>query len=117
MYQIPKLAPEAPATGVASSNLSMAELGQAVYRSKSCNACHSVDGSAKVGPTFKGLFGSEQELMTGTKVLADENYIRESIMDPMKKVVKGYAPNMPTYRGILSDEEVNQLIAYLKTLK
>ncbi len=117
LYQIPKLAPEGPATGIATANLSMAELGQNVYRTKSCNACHSVDGSAKVGPTFKGLFGSEQELMTGTKITADENYIRESIMDPMKKVVKGYAPSMPTYRGILSDEEVNQLIAYMKSLK
>lgn len=95
----------------------MAELGQAVYRSRSCNACHSVNGDPLVGPTFKGLYGTEQELIAGTKVLADENYIRESLMDPMKKVVKGFSPSMPTYRGILSDEEVNQLIAYLKTLK
>jgi cytochrome c oxidase subunit 2 len=70
-----------------------------------------------VGPTFKGLFGTEQELIGGTKVVADENYIRESIMDPMKKIVKGYVPQMPTYRGQLSDEEVNQLIAYIKSLK
>lgn len=96
---------------------SMAELGDAVYRSRSCNACHSVNGEPLVGPTFKGLFGSEQELIGGTKVIADENYIRESMMDPMKKIVKGYSPSMPTYRGILSDDEVNQLIAFLKTLK
>ena len=95
----------------------MAELGRAVYQTRSCNACHSLNGEALVGPTFKGLFGSEQELIAGTKVIADENYIRESLMDPMKKVVKGYSPNMPTYRGVLSDEEVNQLIAFLKTLK
>ena len=70
-----------------------------------------------VGPSFKGLFGSEQELIGGAKVVVDENYIRESVMDPMKKIVKGFSPSMPTYRGLLSDEEVNQLIAYMKTLK
>jgi cytochrome c oxidase subunit II len=115
LFSLPKA--EAAVASAASSNLTMAQLGEAVYKSKSCNACHSVNGTPMVGPTFKGLFGSEQELIGGTKLVADENYIRESIMDPMKKVVKGYAPNMPTYRGILSDDEVNQLIAYLKTLK
>jgi cytochrome c oxidase subunit 2 len=65
----------------------------------------------------KGLFGSEVELMGGTKVKVDENYIRESIMDPMKKIVKGFAPQMPTFRGMLTDEDVNDLIAYFKTLK
>jgi cytochrome c oxidase subunit 2 len=97
--------------------LSLAELGANVYKSRSCNACHSVNGDPMVGPTFKGLYGSEQELIGGAKVTVDENYIRESVMDPMKKVVKGFSPSMPTYRGLLSDEEVNQLIAYMKTLK
>lgn len=116
MYKISEVA-EAATPAAAGPVLSLAEAGAQVYKSRSCNACHSINGDPKVGPTFKGLFGSEQELMAGTKVVADENYIRESIMDPMKKVVKGFAPSMPTYRGQLSDEEMNQLIAFMKTLK
>lgn len=104
----------APAGG---RQLSMAEQGSIVFREKTCVTCHTVNGDPLIGPTLKGVFGSEVELMGGTKVLADENYIRESIMDPMKKIAKGFAPAMPTFRGMLSDEEVNQLIAYLKTLK
>jgi len=97
--------------------LTMAQMGENVFKTRSCNACHSVSGDRLVGPTLKGLFGSEQELMGGTKVIADENYIRESIMEPMKKIVKGYSPSMPTYKGQLSDEEVNHLIAYIKSLQ
>lgn len=105
------------AGGAAPNQLSMAEQGALIYKTRSCNTCHTVNGDRLVGPSFKGLFGTEQELIGGTKVLADENYIRESIMDPMKKIVKGYVPQMPTYRGQLSDEELNQLIAYIKSLK
>jgi cytochrome c oxidase subunit 2 len=97
--------------------LTMAEAGAQVFKTKSCNTCHSVNGTPMIGPSFKGLFGSQVELIGGTKVMADENYIRESVMDPMSKVVKGFAPQMPTFRGVLTDEEVNQLIAYIKTLK
>jgi cytochrome c oxidase subunit II len=100
-----------------SKPLSMAEQGAALYKTKTCNTCHSVDGSRIVGPTFKGLFGRDSELVDGSKVKVDENYIRESMMDPMKKIAKGYPPAMPTFRGIVSDEEMNYLIAYIKTLK
>jgi cytochrome c oxidase subunit II len=106
-----------PNGGKEAPPLSMAEKGAALYRTKVCNTCHTTDGARLVGPTFKGLWGSEHELMDGSKVIVDENYFRESLMDPMKKVVKGYPPAMPTYRGQLNDEEINQLIAYLKTLK
>ena len=99
------------------THMTMAERGAHVFRSKSCATCHSVDGSSRVGPTVKGLFASQVPLEGGVLVAADENYLRESIMDPMKKVVKGYAPQMPTYRGMLTDEDVNDLIAYIKTLK
>jgi len=99
------------------SSLSMAQKGEHVFREKACVSCHSVNGERGIGPTVKGLFGSRVELSGGSMVDADENYVRESIMDPMKKVVKGFAPQMPTFRGMLSDEDVNHLIAYLKTLK
>lgn len=95
----------------------MAEVGAVLYKTKTCNTCHSVDGSRLVGPSFKGLFGRPSELASGAQVQVDENYIRESLMDPMKKLVKGYPPQMPTFRGMISDEEVNQLIAYIKSLK
>ncbi len=110
--------PEHAAEGAAPAQaLSMAEAGAQVYQTKTCNACHSVDGSRVYGPSFKGLYGSQAEMENGEKVTVDENYIRESIMDPMKKLVKGYPPQMPVFRGMLSDEEVNQLIAYMKTVK
>jgi len=101
----------------AARTMTMAESGKHIFRSKACVTCHSVGGERAIGPTVRGLFGSNVELAGGTMVKADENYIRESIMDPMKKIVKGYAPHMPTFRGMLSDEDVNDLIAYFKTLK
>lgn len=102
-------------TGV--QRLTMAEQGAVLYRTKACYTCHTTDGSRLVGPSFKALWGSQQEMMDGQKVMVDENYVRESVMDPMKKIVKGYPPSMPVFRGQLNDEEVNQIIAYLKTLK
>lgn len=122
VYQAPKSSGLAAAEGAdravaaATPGLSMAEQGAKLFRSKTCNTCHTVDGNRLIGPSLKGVFNSEVELMSGSKVKADENYIRESLMDPMKKIAKGYPPSMPTFRGMLSDEEVNQLIAYLKTL-
>ena len=102
----------------ASSNGSrpLADLGKDLFKEKNCSSCHSIDGSIIIGPSLKGVYQSERELVGGTKVLADENYLRESIMDPMKKIVKGFPPAMPTFRGLLSDEEVNQLVAYIKSL-
>jgi cytochrome c oxidase subunit 2 len=109
---------EIQAPGVAGeAKLSMADEGALIYRRNACVTCHTVNGARLVGPSFKGLWGSDQPLMDGSVVKVDENYFRESLMDPMKKVVKGYPPAMPTYRGQLNDEEVNQLIAYLKTLQ
>ena len=64
-----------------------------------------------------GVFGSTVQLMDGRKVVADENYIRESIVNPQAKIVLGYQPIMPTSQGMVSEENLLQLIAYLKTLK
>ena len=91
--------------------------GKELYQSRGCVACHSLDGSAVVGPSFLGVFGTEKILADGSKVSADENYIRESLMEPQAKLVKGFAPVMPTYKGQLSDEEVNVLLAFIKGLK
>lgn len=99
------------------SDLPPAERGENLYSQRGCNACHSVDGSSGVGPTFKGLYGKTEELQSGETVEVDENYLRESILEPKAKMVKGYQPVMPSFKGILSDEEVTSIIEYIKTLK
>lgn len=100
----------------APSTASLAERGQKLFNEKGCNACHTVTGAALVGPTLKGLFGHEVELEGGKKVTADENYIRQSIEDPNANLVKGFQPLMPTFKGTLSDDEINALVAYVKSL-
>jgi cytochrome c oxidase subunit II len=93
------------------------ERGKKLYTQQGCDTCHSVDGTAKIGPTWKGLFGKSEAIADGSTLKVDENYLRESMMDPAAKVVKGFAPSMPTYQGKLSDKDVDGLIEYIKTLK
>lgn len=98
--------------------LTPAQRGQKIYFSSGCVACHSVDGKPMTGPTWKGLFGHNVELAAGGTTPADENYLRESILNPNAKIVKGFQANMmPAMAGILKDEQVNDLIEYIKTLK
>ncbi len=95
-----------------------AELGQELFTSKNCMACHTVDGSPRVGPSLKGIFGKAEQLEGGTTAHVDENYLRESLMNPSAKIVEGFnAATMPPYQGQLNDEEVNALVAYIKSLK
>lgn len=98
--------------------LTPVQIGQKIYGT-SCIACHGLaKDEKKTGPTFFGLFGRTEELEDGSTVTVDENYVRESIMNPIAKVVKGYPKGvMPTYAGQLNDEEVAGLIEYLKTVK
>jgi cytochrome c oxidase subunit II len=79
--------------------------------------CHSTDGTAKIGPTLKGIYGSTVPLADGTNVKADDEYLRESIVEPNEQVVKGFQPIMPPFKGTLKPEEIADVIAYLKTLK
>ncbi|MDA0712457.1 MAG: cytochrome c oxidase subunit II [bacterium] len=99
------------------NDLPPSELGLKLYAQKACNACHSVDGTPRIGPSFKGIYGHKTELSNGSSVLVDDNYIRESILDPQIKIVKGYPPVMPTFKGQLSETEINALIEYIKSLK
>jgi cytochrome c oxidase subunit 2 len=85
-----------------------------IYKLKGCIGCHTVDDSIRVGPSFKGLFGSERTFTDGTTAVADENYIRESILQPDVKIVAGYPPLMVPQA--LTDQEIDVFIAYLKTL-
>jgi cytochrome c oxidase subunit 2 len=91
-----------------------AMLGKALAQSKGCVACHSVDGSASVGPTWRGLFNHSVPLADGSTRQADAAYLAESIREPQASVVKGYPPIMP--KTVLSDEEVAALVGYIQSL-
>lgn len=109
---------EAYTSGDPNEGLSPTELGQKLYVSRACSGCHSSDGSALIGPSFKGLYGREGQGQDGTSYKADENYIAESIKYPNKLVVTGFqGGQMPAYEGQLSDKEIEALIAYIKTLQ
>ena len=98
--------------------LPLPEQGKELFALKACNSCHSVDGSALVGPSLKGLaaHGSVQ-LQDGSSVEPDENYLRESILNPQAKIVAGFdTVPMPAFAGQLSEDELKALIAYIKTL-
>ena len=86
--------------------------GKQLAQTQACVACHSLDGSASVGPTWKGLYGKSETLADGRSVVADEDYLKESILDPLAKVVKGYPPVMP--KASLSEQQVAALVAYIK---
>lgn len=103
--------------GGAVASLPPAERGEKIYKEKGCNACHSVDGTVLVGPSFQGLVGHDVELEDGSTVTADENYIRQSILEPQAQIVKGFQPVMPSFKGILTDDDITAMIAYMKTLK
>ncbi len=97
-------------------SMPLVELGQLTFNQMGCATCHSLDGTAKVGPTFKGLFGKEESIVGGS-VKVDENYLRESILEPQAKIVNGFPPSMPTFKGQLSDRRISGLVEYIKTLK
>jgi cytochrome c oxidase subunit 2 len=82
---------------------------------KACSTCHREDSDVQA-PYLAGLFGHEVQLADGSLATVDENYLRESILDPTAKMVPGYQPVMPTYQGQLTEEELLQLIIYIKSL-
>lgn len=90
--------------------------GEKLYNRRGCSGCHSIDGSKRVGPSFKDLYGGQHGLVGGQQVTVSENYVRESIVYPKAKVVEGYAPVMPSYKGQLSDDDIYSLVEYLKSL-
>jgi cytochrome c oxidase subunit 2 len=109
--------PTAQASGSKGGQLSLAEKGKALTTSKGCVACHSSDGTKLVGPSYKGIFDTDVKLADGKTVKIDENYIRESIENPTAKVVEGYPPSMPPYKGLLTEEEIMAITEYIKSLK
>jgi cytochrome c oxidase subunit 2 len=94
------------------------ERGAQALKTNGCIACHSLDGTKLVGPTFLGLYGREETLEDGSTLIADDAYILESIRQPAKLVVQGYPPVMQPYGPeVISDETVADIIEYIKTLK
>jgi cytochrome c oxidase subunit 2 len=94
---------------------SMEQAGSKLFQSNGCPTCHQADGKG-LGPSLLGVYGNPVKLTSGESVTADDAYVRESIVLPKAKVVQGYTPIMPSFQGQLTDEQVNNLIAYIRAL-
>ncbi len=134
-YELPKFSPRAEGFGDIQVDLTprakpvnadapvSIEEGQRLYKAYGCIACHAIGDSSltKLGPTWKGLYGSERRFAGGVvRVTADEAYLRQSILDPGAKIVEGYERgevSMPSYAGVLSDAQVQSLIVFITSLK
>ncbi|MCL4819763.1 MAG: cytochrome c oxidase subunit II [Vicinamibacteria bacterium] len=95
---------------------SLAGAGEKLFTDLACITCHRGDSGAR-GPDLAGLFGKPVKLASGETVTADETYLRESIVQPAAKIVEGYQPIMPTFQGLLSEEQLLQLVAYIQGMK
>ena len=91
------------------------EWGKRLYEQRGCKSCHSLDGVRGTGPSYKDSFGTEQKMANGEMVKVDENYVRESILYPKAKVRESYSPAMPSYKGQLSNDDIDSLIAFIKS--
>ena len=94
---------------------SLAENGQALFQQFGCSTCHRFDVQGR-GPNLIGIYGKPVQLEDGRTVVADEDYIRESIVNSQAKIVSGFKPIMPIFQGQISDEQLNALVAYVKSL-
>ena len=90
--------------------------GQQLFQTLGCASCHSETGQGGRGAALAGIFGKQVELTNGQTVTADDAYIRESILNPQAKIVAGYGPIMPTFQGQVSEEQLLQLVTYIKSL-
>lgn len=106
---VPAAKPEDP-------QATMAAAGAELFKKLGCVSCHRAQASP-LGPSLANLFGHTVSLQDGTTVVADEDYIRESILNPQAKIVAGYQPIMPTFKGLVTEEQLMQLLAYIKTGK
>ena len=94
---------------------SIVAAGARLFTARGCSGCHAPNAAVRA-PLLNGIFNKPVALGTGAVVIANEQYLHDSILLPMKDITAGYAPVMPTYQGVLSEEEVMQLVAYLKSL-
>jgi cytochrome c oxidase subunit II len=94
----------------------LAQRGERLFSELACNTCHLNDGSGR-GPSLVDKFGTEEQLANGSAVTIDEGYVRESILTPQLKIVAGYQPVMPTFQGLINEENVMALIEHVKSLQ
>lgn len=92
-----------------------ARRGAELFRTRGCISCHTTDGTDSIGPSVRGAWGSQRELQDGSVVVVDEAYVRESIVEPRAKLVRGYLPAMSSYAW-LPDEEIEALIAFIREI-
>ena len=97
-------------------SVSPAEGGERLYNLLGCKQCHSTDGAPGVGPTFLDLYGTMRKIRDQADCECDEDYVRESVLDPTARISQGFEPVMPTFKGRLKDKEITAIIAYMKTL-
>lgn len=106
---------------VADEDMSPADIGNEILRSQGCNACHSSDGSRLIGPSYLGLWNSQKVVIENGEektVTVDEDYIRQSIYEPNSQIVQGYQQGlMQSYTGVVSDEDIDYIIEYLKSFE
>jgi cytochrome c oxidase subunit 2 len=101
--------------GGGSGEGSMASAGEKLFQDLGCITCHQANGQGR-GPVLQGVYGKSVNLNNGETVIADDAYVRESILNPTAKIVAGFQPVMPTFQGVVSEEQVLQLIEYIKSL-
>ncbi len=94
---------------------SLASKGEKLFADLACNTCHRPDAQGR-GPVLKGLFGRTQTLEGGGTVVVDESYVRESILNPGAKITAGFQPIMPSFQGLVSEEQLLELVEYVKSL-
>jgi cytochrome c oxidase subunit 2 len=94
---------------------SLASQGEQLFQKFACNTCHTSDATAR-GPVLAGLYGAQKLLAGNVRVVADDNYIRESILNPQVKIAAGFQPIMPTFQGQVNEEDLLKLLAYIKSL-
>jgi cytochrome c oxidase subunit 2 len=98
-----------------SSGISIADNGAKLFQDLGCATCHQ-DVQQGRGPSLRGAYGREVKLADGKTATFDDDYIRESIVNPQAKIVAGFQPIMPTFQGLVNEEQLLQLIAYVKSI-
>lgn len=92
------------------------ERGRAVFEANGCGACHSIDGTERIGPSLAGIWGTAQVLRDGSTAVVDAVYVQESVLAPQAREVRGYDAQMPSYDGLVTEEDLAALVAYVKSL-
>src|SRR5271169_3822416 len=103
-------------TQTSTSGTSLSQNGERLFASMGCNACHSGSAAAR-GPNLAGVYGSKLQLASGSEVLVNDAYLRDSILNPSQHITAGYAPIMPTYQGQISEDGLIDLVEYIKSMQ